>query len=265
MLHIPQHESHQIDLGVFGGSGLYELLADVETVSVETPYGDASGAISIAEVDGVRVGFMPRHGSGHTIPAHKVNYRANIWALAHLGARGVLAPFACGSMRVDFRPGELVVVDQLIDRTTGRECTFFDGPDAWHQHFSDPYDAGLGEVIASVAVDQGVAVHRGGTVVVIPGPRFSTKAESRWHRSIGADLVNMTQYPESVLAAEAGMSYVGLGIVTDFDAGLEEDPSLGVVHQDDVFAVLTRHATMMRSIILAAASPLARSLRPPNS
>ena len=253
MLNVPRHGSIQIDIGVFGGSGFYELLPGVDEVNVETPFGTPSAPIAIAEVEGTRIGFMARHGAKHQHPAHRVNYRANAWALAHLGASHVLSPFACGSLRADWVPGDVVVVDQLIDRTTNRECTFFDGPEVWHQGFADPYDQETGAVIAEVAQRQGLRVHRGGTVVVISGPRFSTRAESKWHIGMGADLVNMTQYPEAVLAAEAGMAYSGIGIVTDFDCGIDDDPTIAAVHQDDVFALLAKHASVMRDLILETA------------
>lgn len=257
MLSVPRHESVTVDFGVFGGSGFSEFAESAESVSLETPYGAPSTDVAVAVVDGVRIGFLSRHGAGHTIPAHRVNYRANVWALAHLGAQSILAPFACGSLRADRKPGELVIVDQLIDRTYGRECTFFDGPETWHQGFADPYSSELGTIIAKTIETLGHTVHRGGTVVVVPGPRFSTRAEANWHRSIGADLVNMTQYPESVLASEVGLPYCGIGIVTDFDAGHEEDETIAAVHEDDVFALLARHAAIMRQIISASASRVA--------
>jgi 5'-methylthioadenosine phosphorylase len=181
-----------------------------------------------------------------------VNFRANVWTVAALGAKALVAPFACGSLRADRAPGELVVVDQLVDRTHGRISTFFDGPETVHTPFADPYDAPLGAQLAGVGRQLGFTVHEGGTVVVISGPRFSTRAESRWHAQMGWDLVNMTQAQEAALAAEAGIRFVGVGLVTDYDAGLEGDPTIEPVTMDEVFALLAANADKMRRLLLTA-------------
>jgi len=240
------------DVGVFGGSGFYQFLTDVETIEIDTPYGPPSEAPLIGSIGDRRVAFIPRHGNSHSIPAHRVNFRANIWTMAALGVRALIAPFACGSLRADLDRGHLVVVDQLVDRTSGRDGTFFDGPETWHQPFADPYDAALGAVLADVGRAQRLTVHEGGTVVVIGGPRFSTRAESAWHRQMGWDLVNMTQAPEAALAAEAGLPYVGIGLVTDFDAGLDKDPTIAPVTQEDVFAYLRSNASNMADLLMTA-------------
>ena len=216
---------------------------------IDTPYGAPSGPAMVGSIGGRAVAFIARHGEGHTVPAHRVNYRANVWAAASLGARALLAPFACGSLRADLRPGDLVVVDQLVDRTHSRESTFFDGPVAFHAPLADPYHRRLGLQLADQAALLGHTVHVGGTVVVIPGPRFSTRAESEWHASMGWDLVNMTQAPEAALAAEADLPYVGLGLVTDFDSGLEGDPTIPPVTQDDVFRLLAANAERTRELL----------------
>lgn len=249
MLQVPRNATNA-DVGVFGGSGFYEFLHDVSVVDIDTPYGPPSEPPAIGRIGDRPVAFIPRHGNHHQIPAHRVNFRANVWALASLGVRAVVAPFACGSLRRELGRGELVVVDQLVDRTSGRDGTFFDGPDTWHQPLAEPYDAELGAAITTVGRRHGLTVHEGGTVVVIPGPRFS--AESNWHRQMGWDLVNMTQAPEAALAAEAGLRYVGIGLVTDFDAGLEDDPTIAPVTQDDVFGLLASNATHMRELLGAA-------------
>ncbi len=245
-----------VDVGVFGGSGFYSLVEDLEVVEVDTPYGAPSEPPLVGTLGGRTVAFIPRHGADHRYPAHRVNYRANVWAMAALGARVVVAPFACGSLRPDFDRGDLVVVDQLIDRTTGREGTFFDGPDVFHAHFADPYDRTLGAAFAAVGRRQGLTVHDRGTVVVVPGPRFSTRAEADWHRAIGADLVNMTQAPEAALVAEVGIPYVGIGLVTDHDAGHVDDPSIPPVTEAEVFAYLASNAEAMRALLAEAVGEL---------
>ncbi|HKY16788.1 MAG TPA: MTAP family purine nucleoside phosphorylase [Microthrixaceae bacterium] len=248
MLELPPSEA-VADLGILGGSGFYEFLGEAEPASIETPYGPPSEVPLIGRLGPHRVAFIARHGTDHRIPAHRVNYRANLWALATLGASAVISPFACGSLRRELGVGHLVVVDQQVDRTNGRNGTFFDGPVTWHQPLADPYDIELGGVIATVARSRGLEVHLGGTVVVIGGPRFSTRAESRWHREMGWDLVNMTQAPEAALAAEAGMRFVGLGLVTDYDTGLDDDSSVTPVTQDEIFAVLRSNADQVRGVL----------------
>lgn len=245
-----------VDVGVFGGSGFYSLVEDLEVVEMTTPYGPPSEPPLVGTLGGRTVAFIPRHGTDHRYPAHRVNYRANVWAMAALSARAVVAPFACGSLRPDFDRGDVVVVDQLIDRTAGREGTFFDGPQVHHVHFADPYDAALGATFAAVGRRQGLTVHEGGTVVVISGPRFSTRAEADWHRSIGADLVNMTQAPEAALVAEVGIPYVGIGLVTDHDTGHAEDPTIPPVTEAEVFAYLASNAQATRALLAEAVGEL---------
>jgi 5'-methylthioadenosine phosphorylase len=249
------HLEPRIDVGVFGGSGFYEFVEDLHAVAVDTPYGEPSEPPVVGHIGDVTVAFVPRHGNDHRIPAHRVNYRANVWAMAALGAQGIVSPFACGSLRRELGVGSLVVVDQQIDRTQAREGTFFDGPVTWHQPLADPYDAEWGAQIADVGRAQDLDVAIGGTVVVVQGPRFSTRAESRWHAEMGWDLVNMTQAPEAALAAEAGLRFVGLGLVTDYDVGLDDDPEARPVTQEEVFAVLAANATKIR-MLLTEAIPL---------
>jgi len=242
----------RIDIAVFGGSGFYTFADHLEPIDIETPYGPPSAPAMVGEIGGRSVAFLARHGEGHSVPAHRVNYRANVWAMAALGARALIAPFACGSLRADLERGDLVVVDQLVDRTHSRNGTFFDGPETFHVPLADPYHAELSREIAVHARDLGLTVHEGGTVVVIPGPRFSTRAESRWHARMGWDLVNMTQAPEAALAAEAGLAFVGIGLVTDYDAGVEDDPSVAPVTQDEVFGFLAANADNMRRLLHTA-------------
>lgn len=251
MLSVPRH-SHSADIGVFGGSGFYQLLDHLEPVVVDTPHGVPSEPPMLGDVGDRRVAFLPRHGNDHRIPAHRVNFRANVWAMAALGVRTVIGPFACGSLRRELAPGHVVLVDQQVDRTHSRDGTFFDGPETVHLPFADPYDAEVAGVLAEVGREQGLTVHEGGTVVVIPGPRFSTRAESASYVAAGWDLVNMTQAPEAALCAEAGMRYVGVGLVTDYDVGLDADPSRPPVTMEEVFAVLAANAQAMRDLLVAA-------------
>lgn len=241
---------------MIGGSGFYELDGAATFVEVDTPWGSPSAPIALGEVDGRRIAFLSRHGAGHRLPPHAVDHRANLWALRSLGVRSVVASFACGSLVPHLAPGQLVVPDQLIDRTTGRadtiHDTFTDGPQ--HAPFAEPYDRDVRAAALAAGTATGEPVHDGGTVVVINGPRFATRAESRWYRSMGGDLVNMTQYPEAVIARELELRYAAVGLVTDFDAGLEERPEVEAVHQDAVFQVFAQHLPQLRSVVLAAAA-----------
>jgi 5'-methylthioadenosine phosphorylase len=251
-----------VELGVFGGSGFYEFLDDVVEVPVHTPYGAPSAPVSVGTVEGRRVAFLPRHGVHHELPPHRVNFRANVWALASLGVTRIFGPCAAGSLTPEVRPGEFVVLDQLVDRTNGRSTdTYFDGGVVGHVSFADPYCPELRAVASAAARDVGVTVHDGGTVVVVPGPRFSTRAESAWFRAQGWQTINMTQYPEAYLARELGVCYCGIALVTDFDTGVEDDPGVAAVTMDDVFAVLRANVAATRSLLFSAlpAVPAERS------
>ncbi len=245
-------------MAVIGGSGFYELGGEVEAVAVDTPWGAPSAPIAFGQVDGTPVAFLARHGHGHQLPPHRVDHRANLWALREVGVRSVIASFACGSLTPDLGPGALVVPNQLIDQTRGRADTihddFRDGPQ--HAAFADPYDAVIREAALTAGASLGEAVHDGGTVVVINGPRFATRAESQWYRSIGADLINMTQYPEAVIARELDLAYGAVGLVTDHDAGVEARPDVEAVTQDTVFEVFAQHLARLRAVVLATAAGL---------
>lgn len=230
-----------IEVGVIGGSGFYDFIDDPVDLEFDTPYGAPSAAITVGEVAGRTVAFLPRHGRDHDYVAHRVPFRANIWAMASLGVRALVGPCSCGSLQPDLHPGDFAVVDQLIDRTNGRADTFHDvgapegtpgaeGP-VHHQSFAEPYDADLRAALVASAEASGVTVHDGGTMVIINGPRFSTRAESQWFRQMGWSVVNMTGYPEAVLAAEAGLPYATVALVTDYDAGVDghEPVTMGAV------------------------------------
>jgi len=242
------------DVGVFGGSGFTHLLDDVETIQMSTPWGEPSAPVAIGEVAGRRVAFLARHGDSHQHPPHRVNYRANVDAMRQLGVQALFAPFAAGSLQPELRPGDLVVVDQFVDRTSGRPETFHDRFDDGPQHLTlpDPYDPALRRHLLDAAEEVGALIHDGGTVVVVNGPRFSTRAESRWFRDQGWDLVNMTQHPEAPLAGEAAIPYVGLAIVTDHDAGVEGDPGVEAVTQEQVFAAFDQALGQVRELLVAA-------------
>jgi len=233
------------DIGVIGGSGFYEFLTDADEVKVDTPYGEPSEAVLVGEVDGRRVAFLPRHGRDHRFPPHKIPYRANMWALRSLGVRRILAPSAVGSLTPSYGPGTLVVPDQLVDRTGGRVQTFYDEY-AVHVPFADPY-CPTGRARSITAARQFGWVPAGsGTLVVIPGPRFSTRAESKWYAAQGWTLVGMTGHPEAVLARELAMCYTTLALVTDTDAGVEEGDG---VTQEEVFEVFAANMTRLRELV----------------
>jgi len=245
------------DYAVVGGSGFYSIADDTTEIEIDTPYGATSDVVTVATVAGRRVAFMPRHGHEHTVPAHAVNFRANLWALHSLGVRGVIAPCSVGSLRADVHPGEMVVLDNLIDRTTGRADTYFDGSDGVVNHigFAEPYDPVLRAAAIDACRANGVVVHERGTVVVINGPRFSTRAESRWFGSIGAAVVNMTQYPEAALAAELALPYCGIALVTDYDAGIEGVHERAVT-MDEVLAVMRANVQHVRAVITSMVASL---------
>jgi 5'-methylthioadenosine phosphorylase len=229
-----------VKVAVIGGSGFYSLGDAIEEVWPQGPYGRPSDAIKLTRVGGDIVAFLPRHGRDHTIPPHAINYRANLFALSSLGVERVIGPCAVGSLRPDLEPGTVVICDQFFDRTWGRPDTFFDGPTVAHLSGADPYCPQLRPLAAQAAREAGFGVVEGGTVVVIQGPRFSTRAESQWFQRMGGDVIGMTQHPEVVLARELGMCYVALAVVTDYDAGLAGRPDLAAVTHEEVIAAFAR-------------------------
>ena len=209
------------EIGVFGGSGFYSLIENAREVTVETPYGAPSDKLALGEIAGRRVAFLPRHGKDHRFPPQVINYRANAWAMKELGVERIIGPTACGSLKAAVKPGDMVVADQIVDRTTGRKDTFFDGPITTHVSFSDPYCAQLRPIAIAALKAEGITTHETGTIVVIQGPRFSTRAESKCFAGWGWEVINMTNYPESYLARELEMCYVNISLITDYDVGLE--------------------------------------------
>ncbi|OPX45211.1 S-methyl-5'-thioadenosine phosphorylase [Ruminiclostridium hungatei] len=238
-----------IDIGIFGGSGLYSFSEDFEERELDTPYGKPSGPVSIGNCGGVKVAFLPRHGKEHHLPPHLIPYRANIYAMKQLGVKKILAPTASGSLKAEIKPGDFVICDQFVDRTSGRRDTFFEGPAVRHISSAYPYCPELRKLAAEIGRSQGVTIHEKGTVVVIQGPRFSTVAESRWYGKMGWEVINMTQYPECYLARELGICYVNISLITDFDAGLEGDTRIKPVSEQEVFKVFNENNEKVKTLL----------------
>ncbi|MEV7007187.1 S-methyl-5'-thioadenosine phosphorylase [Streptosporangium sp. NPDC051022] len=234
------------DIGVIGGSGFYSLLDDATEIEVTTPYGPPSDVITVGRIGSRSVAFLPRHGRDHRFPPHLIPYRANLWALRSLGVRQVLAPSAVGSLRPELGPGTLVVPDQLVDRTSGRTQTYYDTDGVVHVSFADPYCPAGRAAAIDTARSAGWDLAEDGTLVVIEGPRFSTRAESRWFTANGWTIVGMTGFPEAVLARELALCYTTLSLVTDHDAGVEAGE--GVTHEE-VLSFFATNITRMRSLI----------------
>lgn len=214
-----------LKIGIIGGSGIADagFFEEVGRKEIETPYGQPSGPFIVGRMAGVdaEIYFLPRHGIGHVIPPHKINYRANVWAMKNAGVSGILAPSAVGSLREDYRPGEICIADQFIDWTRGRHLTFYDGPEVVHVGVADPYCNALRDMLANICSEKAIPHHSKGTLVVIAGPRFSTRAESRMFRN-HADIIGMTGVPEAQLARELGLCYANLSMITDYDVWAEK-------------------------------------------
>jgi 5'-methylthioadenosine phosphorylase len=239
----------EAEIGVFGGSGFYAFLEEVERVDVETPYGSPSAPVTIGQIGGRRVAFIPRHGLDHELPPAQIPYRANIWALKELGVRRIIGPNASGALRADLRLGEFVVCDQFVDRTWGRADTFYEGPETTHVSAADPYCPDLRRILVDTARELDIPVRDGGTVVVIQGPRFSTRAESKWFQDMGWDMINMTAYPEGYLARELEVCYANISMVTDHDVGVR---GARPVSHEDVVGVFNENNERLRQLLVAA-------------
>jgi 5'-methylthioadenosine phosphorylase len=256
---VDHSNDERAEIGVIGGSGFYELLDDArESGSARsTPFGEPSEPPLVGLVGGRAVAFIPRHGRDHRYPPHLINYRANLWALRALGVQQILAPCAVGSLQPEILPGSVVIPSQLVDRTTGRTQTFFE-QGACHVPFADPYCPVGRAVVLRSATELGLHPVDGGTTVVVEGPRFSTRAESRWFAGLGWSVVNMTGHPEAVLARELAMCYTTIALVTDLDAGVAEG---GGVTQRQVFRSFAEHLAELRDLVMAAiaATPAERT------
>lgn len=240
---------YKADIGVFGGSGFYSLIDNVEEVEIDTPYGKPSDKISIATISGKKVAFLPRHGKDHKLPPHLINYRANMYAMKMLGVTKVISPCSCGSLKANLKPGDFVISDQFVDRTKDRKDTFFEGPEVKHIGAANPYDEDLRQLAIETAKELDITAHERGTIVVINGPRFSTKAESRWFSNMGWDTINMTQYPESYLALELEIKLVNIALVTDYDAGLEGRDDIEPVTMEAVLKTFNENIDKVKNLI----------------
>jgi len=250
----PHGPTTRAEIGVIGGSGFYAFLDDAERVSVATPFGDPSGDLVVGELHGRRVAFVARHGEDHRFPPHRVPYRANLWALRSVGVRQVLAPCAVGSLRRELGPGTVVVPDQVVDRTWGRPHTVYDEVGTVvHVGFAEPYCPRGRAVVTRVAGASGLAVADRGTLVVVNGPRFSSRAESRWHQQAGWDIVGMTGMPEAAIARELALCFTTVALVTDLDAGVEGES--GVTHQE-VLAAFAQNVDRLKAVIGSAVAAL---------
>jgi 5'-methylthioadenosine phosphorylase len=238
------------DLGLIGGSGFYEFFDSAERVRLTTPFGDPSDDVVVGQIEGRRVAFIARHGQGHRFAPHRVNYRANLWALRSMGVRQVLSPCAVGSLKPELGPGTIVVPDQIVDRTWGREHTVYaeEGP-VVHVGFADPFCPRGRSVAIDAARAAGKPVADAGTLVVINGPRFSSAAESRWHQQAGWSIVGMTAMPEAALARELAMCFTTIALVTDHDAGV--DGGAAVTHEE-VLAVFGANIEGLKSVLKSA-------------
>jgi len=244
-------------LGVIGGSGLYEIdgLTEVAEQAIETPFGPPSDAITTGKLGDVELAFLPRHGRGHRLMPSELPFRANIYALKMLGVDAILALSAVGSMREEIAPGDLVIIDQFIDRTRQRtEETFFGNGIVGHVHFADPVCAALANVAAQSAKAAGATVHEGGTYLCMEGPQFSTRAESNLYRSFGVAVIGMTNLQEAKLAREAGICYSTIALATDYDCWHDSEDDVSV---EAVIAVLQQNVDMARRVIANAAERIA--------
>lgn len=232
-------------IGIIGGSGLYEFLEDPEHLEVTTPYGSTSAPLALGRLEGREVLFLPRHGTNHQYPPHKVPYKANMWALKEAGATRILAPCASGSLDRELPAGTLVVPDQLVDQTRGRDQTFYDHG-AVHVPFAEPYCHGGRTKALTAARQVGWEAQDGGTMVVVQGPRFSTRAESQSYARSGFQLVNMTGHPEAVLAREKALCYTSVALVTDLDAGISGERG---VTQEEVFNEFARNTQRLKDVL----------------
>jgi 5'-methylthioadenosine phosphorylase len=242
-------------IGVIGGSGLYEIdgLTQIERVKLTTPFGDPSDEYITGRLGDAKMVFLPRHGRGHRIAPHEINYRANIHGMKQLGVEWILSVSAVGSMKEEIRPGDIVIVDQFIDRTKGRQASFFDEGIVGHVGFADPICPLLAKHVYEAATSTGGRIHSGGTYVVIEGPMFSTRAESRLYRSWGVDVIGMTNLPEAKLAREAEICYATIALSTDYDCwhATEEDVTV-----EAVMSIVRQNVALARSIVARAAAAI---------
>lgn len=238
-----------VEIGVIGGSGFYSLLDGAEDVSVETPYGKPSAKITMGKIGGKSVAFLPRHGVKHEYPPHVIPYMANIWALKTLGVKRIIGACAVGSLQPAVQIGDIVVSDQFVNFTKNRRDTFYDGPLTTHVSPADPYCQETRDLAILAGRELSLRIHDQGTVVVIEGPRFSTRAESKFFSDAGWDIINMTQYPEVILARELEMCYLNLSLITDYDVGLQGNSQTKPVSHADVMKAFSENNDRLKHMI----------------
>ena len=239
--------TEQAEIGIFGGTGIYDsgLLTDSTEIIVDTPFGKTSDSITVGLYKGRKVAFMPRHGKKHTIPPHLINFRANIWAFKEMGVKRIIAPSAVGSLKQELKPGDVVLPSQFIDFTKSRKTTLFEDGKVIHISVADPFCPELQNVVSQAANKINLHLHKGATYVCIEGPRFSTRAESKFYKDIiGADIIGMTLVPECQLAREAQMCYVSISTVTDYDVW-SENP----VTAKEVLETLSNNVQVTKNIL----------------
>lgn len=239
------------DIGIIGGSGLYDIegLHQVKRVSVPTPFGSPSSPVVLGELDGVRVAFLSRHGKGHRFSPSEINYLANVYALKAIGVRRVISVSAVGSMKESMKPGDVVLPDQFIDLTKRRISTFFEGGVVAHVAFADPVCASLAASLLSAGRSVGATVHQGGTYLCMEGPQFSTKAESSLYRQWGVSVIGMTNLPEAKLAREAELCYATMALVTDYDCWHQTEEPVTV---EAILATLCQNVALAKRLLRAA-------------
>lgn len=249
-------EAPVVTLAVIGGSGLYAIdgLESVREVKIKTPFGSPSDAIIIGKLSGISIAFLPRHGRGHRVNPSEVNHRANIYALKTLGVQQIVSVSACGSLKEELRPRDMVFPDQLFDRTKGRASTFFEKGIVAHVGVANPYCPELADRLHGTATGLGFRTHRGGTYVCIEGPQFSTKAESQVYRSLGFSVIGMTNIPEAKLAREAEICYASVALVTDYDVWKDDE----VVTVEKVIANLNANTANVKKLLTQVITRLAR-------
>ena len=236
----------QIEIGIFGGTGIYDsgLLEDSKEITIETPYGKTSDTITVGQYNGRNIAFLPRHGKKHTIPPHLINYRANIWAFKELGIKRIIAPSAVGSLKEEIKPEHFVIPAQFLDFTKSRKTSFSEEGKVIHISVADPFCPELQSIVSNNMKNQNISMHENCTYVCIEGPRFSTKAESKFYKSIGADVIGMTLVPECQLAREAQICYTSISTVTDYDVWAEKP-----VTAKEVINTLTKNVQITKKLL----------------
>ena len=234
------------EIAIIGGTGIYntEIISNKQTLDFETPYGKTADTLTIGEFSSKKIAFLPRHGKKHSVPPHKINFRANIWALKEIGVKRIIAPCAVGSLRENMEPGHIAIPDQFIDRTKDRESTFYDKGTVAHISTADPFCPELRDLAISTGKKLDYDIHKNATQVCIEGPRFSTRAESNMFRNWGADTINMTIFPECVLARESQICYVAIATITDYDVWAET-----AVSHHEVLKTLEKNVEKTSNII----------------